>query len=457
VSAKATAQQATQNVRAHMEEVGSRPNQDPGLQMISSRGRSSTAKTVANVFNVYGLSYRVPISTIDLGTTKAFPYLKFSDWVKQLDINNKLFECLPGINDLELMSAVLREFWERYEQIYPDHQIFERARAGLIDLSLCIPVYNHKDEGRSLKKLPIMIVHTQGVLGKGTTKQSVSKRRVCKHTLKRSGLNMNFIGHTYTTRFLFMAMHRKVYKTDPAAFLDMLTVYSKDLRDLSTEGVQLKSGMTLWVANIGAKGDWPIHVKAAMLTRSFQNVPKRGSSKKPCGGICHLDLAGLEDFGDPNKSIPFEDFNDCPAWMDSYNTVMPWATEPPELIMLHDVSDKPSFYKPDIWHNFHLGGGKHWIGSCCVLVLPFMPGTSVETRFQHLTKDFLIFCKQKKLSPVVKEVSRDTMKFLVETDSPCANWHKGSATTDFMLWFEDFCDRYICGKTADPALIAIVV
>ena len=85
---------------------------------------------------------------------------------------------------------MFRVFWERYEQIYPNFQIYELARQGKIRLDRACPVYIHGDEGTHYKKSAIMILQWQGVLGKGTLKKQVAQHGV------------NSLGHTLRTRLL---------------------------------------------------------------------------------------------------------------------------------------------------------------------------------------------------------------------------------------------------------------
>ena len=430
--------------------------EEPAVGRLASASASNAELAAHSIFKEFGLAMPIPISSENLETCKDFPYLKFSDWVRVLGKADML-EHLTGQKSFATMKVILTEFWKRYRALYPNHEVFRLADSGVLDLSCTIPVYTHKDEGRSSKKKPIMILTTQGALGKGTAAQRRRNARgVIKHTVKTTPMKMNFIGHTYTTRYMFMAMPRSVYKHCPDTFFTMLKLYASDMKSLAYDGVDVGRGNRIWVASLGSKGDWPAHVKSAGLKRSFQNVPKRATSKTPCSGICHLCLAGTEDFEEPENAVPFEDFGFLPEWLDTCNVKDPWVEEPAELEIPHDTSDKPSYFKPDFWHNLSLGAGKTRAANFCVMFNPLAAGTSVETRFEDMTADFNSHCSLMKRSAYMKEINREKVGFLKHVDFPDGHWSKGDVTTSLMLWMEKYGAQKIAESgSSDEILITM--
>ena len=92
-------------------------------------------------------------------------------------------------------------FWQRFEQLYPNFELFERVRQNKIRLDRACPVYIHGDEGTYYKKSAVMVLQWQGVLGKGTVKKQVAQHGV------------NSIGHTLRTRLLCGVMTKETCST----------------------------------------------------------------------------------------------------------------------------------------------------------------------------------------------------------------------------------------------------
>ena len=96
--------------------------------------------------------------------------------------------------ELAQAEEMFRLFWQRYEILYPNFQVFDLGRRGQVDLSRACPIYIHGDEGTWFKRSAVMVLQWQGVLGKGTVKCQVKQHGV------------NSIGHTLRTRLLCGAM-----------------------------------------------------------------------------------------------------------------------------------------------------------------------------------------------------------------------------------------------------------
>ena len=206
--------------------------------------------------------------------------------------------------------------------------------------------------------------------------------------------------------------------------------------------------------HLGLQGDLPALAKAGGFKRSYSRVPRSVSGKSV--GICFLCLAGRETC-DP--VLPYEDFSRKAAWKDTYLTELPYD-QPPYI--MHGLpwgppSQGPWFFKHDFWHNWHNGVAKNYIASAFVVINQArLLGNSIDARFQSLTTLYKDYCSRVKLSPYLKELSRDTFNMETTKVFPVGSWNKAVVSTQLMLFLEDFCKQNIQGKTDDPFLLAIV-
>ncbi|CAJ1355923.1 unnamed protein product, partial [Effrenium voratum] len=385
--------------------------------------------------------------------------MKLSNWVKFLLDSGRLRQ-LCGIPDVEHMKAVLTEFWSRFRQMDETHQVFQLASENVLELSLTIPIYSHADEGRSYKHQALWVLSSHGALGRGT--RAYINRNKHRTPLRRNQMGLNFVGQTWSTQFTFCTLLRAVANQYPDSLDTLTALYAEDLERLAHEGVVSTDGaLRVWCVHIGVKGDLPALTKLGGFKRSFSHVAKAPSSKKPSQGVCPYCLAGVE--GDNNASHqPWEDFSSQPKWARTMQRGVPWD-HPPSIMKgaLVSPGKESSFFKLDIWHNFHLGVSKHWLGSSLIAImesadLPFEHGTrSVEAKLEWMTRDYLKFCGDKRISPFVTELSRESLGFPTGSASPIGHWNKGAASTHIMLYLENICERFIKGKTEEPTLCAI--
>ena len=74
---------------------------------------------------------------------------------------------------------------------------------------------------------------------------------------------------------------------------------------------------------------------------------------------------------------------------------MPWSDEGPcTRLLLQDSTNKPFFYRTDMWHNLQLGQGKAFCSSALVMMLPLFEGQNVEARFRTMTLKYMDFCRE---------------------------------------------------------------
>ena len=201
------------------------------------------------------------------------------------------------------------------------------------------------------------------------------------------------MGSPLLTRWLLFAALKETYADHPTALDDAMAMVLDDLRAAQRTGVALQvhgQEIQLRFAVTAVKGDWPFLIESGHLERHFRRAPKRGAAGNPLGhiGVCHLCLGGY-------SGVPYEDFSAVPQWestMGSAAAMVPWHSVSP----WHSLPSLPSFrawtFRPDIFHNFHLGHGRYFISSVLVLLQAFEPGNGIEARFQAMTQKWLQFC-----------------------------------------------------------------
>lgn len=184
-------------------------------------------------FQKYGLASPVHLSSIDLGPGKltAFPFIRFSSWVKLLLQTDRFCRQLGGVRTFPELREMLGEFWTRYRILYPQHQVFSMN----IDLTLTVPVYSHTDEGRSFKHQPIWVLSTHGAIGRGTKAYIDSQRNLLP--IKQRPLGLNYTGSTWSTHFMSAAILRATMVENEGAMDKIFTEYANDMSTLIHVGV----------------------------------------------------------------------------------------------------------------------------------------------------------------------------------------------------------------------------
>lgn len=258
-------------------------------------------------------------------------------------------------------------------------------------------------------------------------------------------------------------MIKTVYSKYPEAQNEMVSLFTEDVVDLFLNGISSRDRQQrVHMIHMGHKGDLPALVRMMDAKRSFSHVPRGPTSRKACGGICHLCLAGVEQGDDYPESIPFEDMSPQAAWVQTLHLEEAWDNTPNILIGMPLTKEQQiGFFLTDLWHNYHLGVSKHFIGSSFVAVLESNLAVeglegSVEKKFEWLTSKYLQFFQSQGRTPYINEISRDTMGFAAGTSCPIARWSKGAASTEMMMFLDSFCKKYIVNKTDDPLLLSIV-
>ena len=425
----------------------------PALKEFAAIKLNDAEGPCHKLFSKYGLSADVAMKTMDVGTgeLKNFPYLPFSEWVRFL-LDNDEVERLVGVPAAQ-RPELLEEFWHRYEQVHPAHDIFRLSREGRVTLRETIPVFCHVDDGRTYKSKGLFVLSVHGALGQGT---AAYKRRVGvqKTIMKKNPMGMNYIGNTWGTHFIFCSLLRQAMADDDTLLDRVLSVFSKDMEDLAIKGVQNTRGdARLHVQLLAVKGDLPALSKVGKFERHYLRAPKRANSKNPCIGICWLCRAGQEN----PSHIPYEDFRECSEWRRTFLSDKPWPTRPAIMgSMPVDQTAEPLIFRTDLWHNWHNGLSKYFI-AIMIHMWIVTPGLinagSIEEKFKFVTGDYLSYCSRARITPYLKEFNRDTIGFDSAESQPHGSWNKGVVSTHLMLFIQDFCLRFVEGKFDDDYLL----
>ena len=406
-----------------------------GVRQLAKVPLGHSEEGAHKVFMENGCSLGVPISHVDIPTQKGFPYVKMTDWVKFLGNTGRL-EVLTGAKTTSRRESLCEEFWMRFKEHRPNFPLYALAQDKKLCLKSVIPILHHGDEGRTYRKMPIMILSSHGLLGAG----SAQSRPQTPGPVDQDPMGLNFLGSTMITHFICCAMQHTLYKPCPEALDQILTAYAEDLRDLAMNGVEViengqRKRLFLWC--VGFKGDLPYLGKSGHFGRSFSMCPKRASAKKAGGGICWMCHAGMETL--PEK-YPWEDFSLNAKWI-STMCLEPhgFSLSAPLLKIPHDIP--ALMYRLDLWHCFHLGAGKAYVASAIAVLVDMMPESSVERRLEVLSADYRAHCKRKRVYGYYSAFSQEMFGIEISTNMPGGRWNKGFVTTRLLVWLEDYLQR----------------
>ena len=324
-------------------------------------------------------------------------------------------------------ASQLRLFWSRWRVLRPNHQIFELRDSPSLERTL--PVLLHGDEGRGAKRQGLMCLSATPILGHGVVTRSKTK------TTDRSDSQlMNYVGHSFATRFLLGVMPKAAYENTPSVFQKFVSILADDFERLAKDGIICPvSGDSFFVGVLHVKGDWPFLVKIGELGRSFYNAPKRSSSKKPCTGICHFCLAGRPNF-------PYEDLRMDAEWQFTVGEEKPWNKTPAVFKIPHDPTFPEGFLAADPFHTWHLGEGRHFVANCVKLMMREAVGTNVDDKLDWLFADYKAFCRSRGRQCYAARFNANL--FRIGNEFPTGSWTKGNFTTSLVKWVNHFLNSH---------------
>ena len=354
----------------------------------------------------FHLSLPIPQSFLETKFDTQIPFLRVRSWMEFL-IQNNCSHIFSGVlqPNLQREGDIWASFWKQYEVQNPSHPIFERARSQKVNLRNCIGILLHGDEGRTKKRSAFLVLNFHSILGRGVAATTGGyKRRYLK-------LLPNFMGHSYTNRFLVSALPKRDYTGPRSSVFDiLLQTVAEELAYVANVGVEVR-GQRYFAFCLGIVGDWPWLAKCG-LDRSFLNVSKHkepnGNEAGPqrvCRGICHLCNAGQAGW-------PYEQIGTrSPTWEASVLALSPFGQPSPFAVIPHPRGQLPCLYRFDLFHCWHLGMGKNFLGSILVVLSEKESAGSCEGRFEQLTEKYLKFCKDNHLPAHTQRITRDHLNW----------------------------------------------
>lgn len=131
--------------RAITKEYG--PGTDAVQGALSTTPDSHATRKAHTVLSKTGLALGIKKTLIREGSCKGLTVLKLSDVIRYMVEKGHLSRLYGGLNASEL-KPVLASFWQRFQRIHPELEIFEAFASGKARPETTIPCFTHGDEGR---------------------------------------------------------------------------------------------------------------------------------------------------------------------------------------------------------------------------------------------------------------------------------------------------------------------
>ena len=167
---------------------------------------NSKEEAILTVLKRNHLVYPVDITFEEASPLAGFPWLKPTDFIRSMGKMNDLGHLLGGVSLADAKNKLI-DFWTKYRSIVPKHQLWEHIDNGSKDITKCLPIFIHGDEGTTYKKNGVLILSFQRVIGAGTTKtvgKSCKRKKgfEAKDATIAEGLPLNFVHTGLQTRFV---------------------------------------------------------------------------------------------------------------------------------------------------------------------------------------------------------------------------------------------------------------
>lgn len=320
----------------------------------------------------------------------------------------------------------LSSFWKEFAKLHPNHEVFTQASLQSLNLKRTVPLLVHGDEGRGRRRVAHFALSFHSVLGKGIAKHGAIRKR------KRTRLECNFDGHTYTNRFVIATLRKRDYTRENSdkwpLLLDTLADESRFMWEV---GIDSPYGGRYWGAVLNVIGDWPFLHKCGGFSRSFNSIQKRVTIRRPPAGICHLCRAGQAD-------CQFEQLaTRRPGWIQTLYVEDPFV-EPSSIAanLLKIPGEEPGIWAYDWFHTMHLGVLKYYLGSVLALLSDQEAHGQIDERFGSLTQDYKQWCLQNKRRCHVASLTKEKIGWEKRSQYPAGMWHKGALSTVLMVYVE---------------------
>lgn len=185
---------------------------------------------------------------------------------------------------------ILSSFWKEFAELHPNHEVFAHASMQTLILKRAVPLVVHGDEGRGRRRAAHFVLSFHSLLGKGIAKHGAIRKR------KRTRLECNFDGHSFTNRFVITTLRKRDYTREHSDKWQLLMeTLAEESQFMWQAGIVSPYGGRYWGVVLNVIGDWPFLHKSAGFSRSFNSIQKRVTIRNPPAGICHLCRAGQAD------------------------------------------------------------------------------------------------------------------------------------------------------------------
>ncbi|CAK9048732.1 unnamed protein product [Durusdinium trenchii] len=207
---EASCRSQIRTARAVAEELGPANSVSGGVDAWAKICLNNSERDCSKVVLKQQGRLNVPISYLQIHG-RELPWICPKDWVQYI-IDRGLWHHLAGLDDAHRHQAgeVWRSFWDKIEAMHPELEVFNEEFN--LDRENTAAIYVHGDEGRSLKKSAVMVTSVQSCLGIGFSDKLRGCKRTVDGTLKHE---INYRGHTYTTRFVSSIIPKRIYESDP--------------------------------------------------------------------------------------------------------------------------------------------------------------------------------------------------------------------------------------------------
>ena len=430
------------------------------VQKVAQVPSNDAETKMHELMKAYGLSLPIPVEGIASKTAvQGFPRLKPLDIFSYMAETGHLNKLLGGRTP-DAAQGLLATFWNNYQQIHPDFELFEKD----VPLEDCIPILAHIDGGRGYKKSENMIFDWSAVIGSGCGKRSLKDPALRPLGKAGNKLRLALLGHSYKSHYLYASMPAAWHKSNEEAFQGLLQAFGEDLLQCFEEGVSYK-GRVLRLVVLGLKGDLKMQVRAGRLTRWYSTARKRpqnpNNPSKVSGQCCPWCLAG-------DASLPFEAVGSpAPAWkvhLEQNAPEPPWTVPGAMLVASLGYKQQPAkFYLPDLFHIYLAGVGQDFAASCLVYMLPVCfagpaGDNSVEAQLEILTQAIHAWRKKSKAPLHLSSFNRDKLSYHDNTKNyPTGTWSKCADTSTIVKFVQHVCTLHPdkCRLEGDPMMLYI--
>ena len=165
------------------------------------------------------------VSSATVGGRRNYPWIKPSDFIRALAETNDLGRLLAGKTTLLDATGLLEEFWSRYQQVFPQHELFG-PKGKHLPRGRCLPLYIHGDEGTTYKKSAVLLLSIQSPMGYGSRRRSTEVALTdFEKDLSKAGIPVNFLKTGLQTRFLCGVAPKEIFGSN-SSIVQVLSRFS---------------------------------------------------------------------------------------------------------------------------------------------------------------------------------------------------------------------------------------